>query len=66
MIPEYELTVGPGDTVILTCANCGAEFEQLRWQFEVDVEEEGEDYEPACPDCLGLFDDIYPLESEGT
>jgi len=54
MLPEYELTEGVGDTVILTCRECNCEFEQIRWQFEVDVEEEGDNYEPCCPLCMGL------------
>ena len=45
------------DIVIHTCSICGLEYEQLRWQFEIDVEEEGEEYESVCPSCSG--EDAY-------
>ncbi len=46
------------ETVIVTCTWCGGKFEQLRWQFEVDVEEEGDNYEPCCPRCCGLEEEL--------
>lgn len=56
MLPEYELTEGMSDTVISACSVCGCEFVQTRWQFEVDVEEEGDSYQPVCTSCQGLED----------
>ena len=44
---------GAEQIVILTCASCGCKFEQLRWQFEADVDVGGGEYEPCCPSCSG-------------
>jgi len=42
------------DTVILTCPECKTEFEMLRWQYLIDIEEEGDGWQPTCGPCLGL------------
>lgn len=48
----------PDDTVTLTCPECHLEFEMPRWQYEIDMEEEGEGWEPVCPSCSGI-EDLY-------
>jgi len=45
--------------VVVRCSECNSEFEMPRYQFEVDVEEEGKHYEFVCPDCSGC-DEIVP------
>ena len=42
------------DIILLICPECGAEFEMLAWQRDIEIEEVGEGWEPACPSCSGI------------
>lgn len=46
------------ETVVVTCCDCGQEFEIRCWVFEVYVEEEDEDVEFWCFDCSEPPEDL--------
>jgi len=56
--PKVEYDV---ETMLVHCCMCGHDFEMPRWQFEVDVEEEGDEVEFTCPACSkpGPFEEVF-------
>jgi len=50
------------DNVIVTCAECGIQFEIPRWMFEVDLEEEISEW--FCTTCSGDYLE-FTTETQG-